>query len=124
MEIIKTHNELRVYKLALELAMEIFELSKSFPREEKYSLTNQIRRSSRSIASNIAEGYRLRRYPKSFVSKLSICEGEVAETQVWIEFSYSCNYLTSEQKLDLLSRYDNVLGMIVSMISKPNNWSI
>ena len=80
---IRTHNDLDVYGLSFEAAMEIFELTKRFPKEEIYSLTDQIRRSSRSVSGNIAEAWRFRRYPKSFVSKLSISEGEAAETQVW-----------------------------------------
>jgi len=123
MEIIKTHKDLRVYKLSFELAMKIYELSKSFPKEEKYSLTDQIRRSSRSVTANIAEAFRKRRYPKAFISKLSDAEGEAAETQTWIDFAYSCNYINSENKDDLLLKYDHVIGMIVVMITRPNNWS-
>lgn len=123
MELIKSHRELRVYKLSFELAMEIFEMSKSFPKEEKYSMTDQIRRSSRSVVANISEAFRKRRYPKSFIAKLSDAEGETAETQTWIDFAYSCNYITSEKRVDLLSKYEHVIGMIVVMISKPNNWS-
>lgn len=93
MEIIKNHKELEVYNLAFDLAMEVFELSKIFPKEGKYSLTDQIRRSSRSVCSNIAEAFRKRRYPKSFVSKLSDSETEATETQTWLEFANACEYL-------------------------------
>lgn len=123
MELIKSHKELRVYKLSFELAMEIFEVTKNFPKEEIFSLTDQIRRSSRSVVANISEAFRKRRYPKAFVAKLSDVEGEAAETQTWIEFAYSCNYITLEKRDDLLSKYDHVIGMVVIMISKPNNWS-
>lgn len=123
MDIIKTHKELRVYKLSFELAMDIFELSKNFPKDEKYSLTDQIRRSSRSVVANIAEAFRKRRYPKAFISKLSDSEGEAAETQTWIDFAFSCNYITLEKKEELSSKYEHVIGMLVVMISKPNNWS-
>ena len=123
MEIIKSHKELRVYKLSFDLAIEIFELSKNFPQEEKYSLTDQIRRSSRSVAANITEAFRKRRYPKSFVAKLSDAEGEAAETQTWIDFAFSCNYISFEKREELFSKYEHVIGMIVVMISKPNNWS-
>lgn len=123
MEIIKSHKELRVYQLSFDLAMEIFEMTKNFPKEERFSLTDQIRRSSRSVVANISEAFRKRRYPKSFVAKLSDVEGEAAETQTWIEFAYSCNYITLEKRDDLLSKYDHVIGMVVTMISKPNNWS-
>ena len=123
MEKIRTHKDLRVFQLSFELAMEIFELSKSFPVEEKYSLTDQIRRSSRSVPTNISEAFRKRRYPKSFVAKLSDSEGEAAETQVWLDFSLKCNYISEEKYEDLYSRYDKVIGMIVNMIISPENWS-
>jgi four helix bundle protein len=103
--------------------MEIFELSKSFPVEEKYSLTDQIRRSSRSVPANISEAFRKRRYPKAFVSKLSDAEGEAAETQVWLDFALKCKYISQEMREDLYSRYDNAIGMLVNMIISPENWS-
>ena len=99
------HKSLRVYQLAYELAMEIFHLSKSFRIEEKYSLTDQIRRSSRSVAVNIAEGYRKRQYPKMFVSKLADSDGEAAETQSWLDFSLDCGYVNQETHESLHSRY-------------------
>jgi len=123
MEKIRTHKDLRVFQLSFELAMEIFELSKSFPVEEKYSLTDQIRRSSRSVPTNITEAFRKRRYPKSFVAKLSDSEGEAAETQVWLDFALSCKYISCNERDDLYSRYDNVIGMLVVMINNPENWS-
>ena len=85
--------DLTVYKKAFKLAMEIFEISKTFPKEEIYSLTDQIRRSSRSVCANIAEAYRKRRYPKHFISKTSDSDSENSETQVWLEFSLNCNYI-------------------------------
>lgn len=91
--IVKLHRDLEVYQLAFAVAMEIFELSKKFPVEERYSLTDQIRRSSRSVCANLAEAWRKRRYQAAFVAKLSDCESEAAETQVWIEFAVKCNYL-------------------------------
>ncbi len=90
-----THRDLEVYQKALEAAMRIFELSKSFPKEEVYSLTNQIRRSSRSICANLAEAWRKRRYEAAFIAKLTDVEGEAAETQVWLEFSMKCGYIIS-----------------------------
>ena len=84
--------DLRVYQLAFDLAMEIFRLSKSFPQEERFSLTDQIRRSPRSVAANIAEGYRKKQYPKMFVSKMADADGEANETQVWINFATNCGY--------------------------------
>ena len=110
--------------MAFRAAMDIFEISKSFPKEERYSLTDQIRRSSRSVTSNIAEAFRKRRYPKSFVSKLSDSEGEAAETQVWLDYALVCNYISKEVHLDLYSRYDQILGKLVNMIRNPEKWSI
>src|SRR6185436_731155 len=106
------HKSLRVYQLAYELAMEIFHLSKSFPIEEKYSLTDQIRRSSRSVAVNIAEGYRKRQYPKMFVSKLADSDGEAAETQSWLDFSLDCGDVNQETHESLHSRYASVGAML------------
>ena len=88
---INSFRDLIVFQKAYKLAMEIFKLTKSFPKEEKYSLTDQIRRSSRSVSGNIAEAFRKRRYPKAFVAKLSDSEGEAAETQVWLDYALECN---------------------------------
>ncbi len=93
---IKTHRDLDVYKRAFDLAMQIFELSRHFPKEETYSLTDQMRRSSRSVCANLAEAWRKRRYQAAFIAKLCDCETEAAETQVWIEFAHRCNYLERE----------------------------
>jgi len=98
---IKIHDELDVHRLAFEAAMHIFEITKGFPREETYSLTDQMRRSSRSVCSNIAEAWRKRRYEASFVSKLNDAEAEAAETQTWIQFTNECNYLTKEVSREL-----------------------
>ncbi|MDO9577459.1 MAG: four helix bundle protein [Candidatus Cloacimonadales bacterium] len=123
MKLIHSHNELEVYQLAFEAAMEIFELTRSFPIEERYSLVDQIRRSSRSVASNIAEAFRKRRYPKAFVAKLSDSEGEAAETQVWLNFSYNCNYIDNIKKNKLEQKYDHIIGKLVNMIKFPEKWS-
>ena len=88
---IRVHTKLDVYKMAFEAANEIFRITCGFPKKERYSLTDQIRRSSRSVCANIAEVFRKRKYPKSFISKLSDAEGEAAETQVWIQLAFSCN---------------------------------
>ena len=101
------------YKLSFDSAMKIFELSKLFPKEEKYSLTDQIRRSSRSICANIAEAFRARRYEKSFVSKLTISECEAAETQVWLDFAFSCGYISKETPDNLFDKYDHIIAMLV-----------
>lgn len=123
MERIRTHRELRVYQLSFEAGMEIFRISKTFPKEEMYSLTDQIRRSSRSVSGNLAEAFRKRRYPKSFISKLSDAESEAAETQVWLDYALECEYLDSEAHAALNDKYDHIISMIVNMCNKPENWS-
>jgi four helix bundle protein len=121
---IRQHTDLEVYKKAFDAAMLIFELSKAFPKEETYSLTDQVRRSSRSVCANLAEAWRKRRYKAAFVSKLSDAESEAAETQVWIEFALKCDYLKADQAVPLYQVYDKVLRMLVSMINKPQSWII
>jgi len=116
--------DLRVYQLAFELAMQIFEESKHFPREEIYSLTDQVRRSSRSVATNVGEGYRKRRYPKMFVSKMADADGEATETQVWLDFTERCDYLSQRRQLDLLSGYAEVGRMLGGMIQHPERFAI
>ena len=119
---IQSHLDLDVYKLAFASAMHIFELSKQFLKEETYSLTDQIRRSSRSVCANIAEGWRKRRYEAAFVSKLSDAEAEAAETQTWLNFASACGYLPEDIKLELWQNYDHVIGKLVNMIFKPKPW--
>jgi four helix bundle protein len=119
---IVSHRELQVHCKAFDAAMELFGLSKSFPKEETYSLTDQARRSARSVCANVAEAWRKRRYPAAFVSKLSDAEAEAAETQVWIEFGVKCNYLNRDAAATLYKTYDEVLRMIVSMIAHPEPW--
>jgi len=121
---IKTHRDLDVYQMAFEAAMRIFELTKGFPKEETYSLTDQMRRSSRSVCSNIAEAWRKRRYKGAFVSKLNDAEAEAAETQVWLEFSVKCKYLDAAIGRELYTTYDNILGKLVNMIGHPEQWII
>ena len=123
MKLIRTHKELEVYQLAFHVAVEIYLISKMFPIEEKYSLTDQIRRSSRSVCSNIAEAFRKRRYPKSFISKLSDSEGEAAETQVWLDFAMEFGYIGKEKQELLYDNYDHILSQIVIMINSPEKWS-
>ena len=118
------HRDLEVYQKAFDAAMQIFELSKSFPKEETYSLTDQIRRSSRSVCANLAEAWRKRRYEKAFVSKLSDSEGEAAETQVWLEFAVRCDYLARESGQTLYQAYDQIIGTLVGMINHPETWVI
>lgn len=121
---IRSHTDLDVYRRAFEGAMQIFVLSQAFPKEETYSLMDQIRRSSRSVCANLAEAWRKRRYPNAFVSKLSDVESEAAETQVWLEFAVKCSYLNREDAAPLYQLYDSVLGTIVGMINRPEKWTI
>jgi four helix bundle protein len=121
---LKSHKDLIVFQSAIKLAIQIHELSKNFPPEEKYSLTDQLRRSSRSVAANIAEAFRKRRYPKSFISKLSDCEGEAAETQVWLYFVETFGYLDSLVTDELDDQYEHLLAQIVTMIQSPEKWSM
>jgi len=116
---LKGHRDLKVYQLAYDLAMEIFHLSRSFPREELYSLTDQIRRSSRGVAANIAEGFRKRRYPNHFVSKLTDCDAEATETQVWIDFACDCGYLSHANRNQLTLGYEEVGKMLSGMMANP-----
>jgi four helix bundle protein len=113
-----------VYKKAFEAAITVFELSKSFPREETYSLTDQIRRSSPSVCANLAEAWRKRRYEAAFVAKLSDSESEAAETQVWLEFAVKFGYLDRDAGASLYQAYDEVLRMLVAMINSPKSWII
>jgi four helix bundle protein len=119
---IQKHTDLDVYKKAFEAAMRIFENSKYFPKEETYSLTDQVRRSSRSVCANLAEAWRKRRYEAAFVAKLSDSESEAAETQVWLEFAVKCNYINRDLAATLYSEYDEIIRMIVAMINNPQNW--
>lgn len=120
---LKGHRDLKVYQLAYKLAMDIFNLSKSFPKEEKYSLTDQIRRSSRSVTANIAEGFRKRQYPKIFVSKLADADGEATETQVWLDFGKDCEYLNPEKHKELIKGYEEVGKMLGAMMSMPEKFT-
>ena len=122
-EKIRTHKDLKVYQLSFQAGMEIFELSKSFPKEERFSLTDQIRRSSRSVSGNIAEAFRKRRYPKSFVAKLSDAEGEAAETQVWLDYAHACHYIDSDKHIKLNDKYEHIISMIMTMEFNPDKWT-
>lgn len=121
---IGTHRDLEVYQLGFDAAMQIFDLTKAFPKEEIYALTDQMRRSSRSVCSNIAEAWRKRRYEAAFVSKLNDAEAEAAETQVWLDFAVQCKYLDEEVGRSLKKTYDSILGKLVNMILHPDQWII
>ncbi len=118
----KSYRELRVYQLAFKAAMRIYELSKAWPPEEKYSLTDQIRRASRSVCSNTAEAWRKRRYPNNFVSKLSDSDTEAAETEVWLDFALHCGYLAEEDHAELRDDYDHIGRMLSKMMDNPEVW--
>jgi four helix bundle protein len=121
-KLIKTHRDLEVYKISFHIAMQIPEKSKSFPVEERYSLTDQVRRSSRSVCANLGEAWRKRRYEASFISKLSDAEAEAAETQVWLEFAVRCGYLGVEIGEEIVASYENIIGKIISLINNPQPW--
>lgn len=116
------HQELEVYKKAFAAAMRIFDVSKSFPKDETYSLTDQVRRSSRSVCANIAEAWRKRRYKAAFIAKINDAEGESAETQTWIEFAVKCEYLEKETGRELFKEFDEIISMLVTMIAKNHLW--
>lgn len=121
-KLVRTHRDLEVYQLAFDAAMQVFDLSKSFPKQERYSLTDQIRRSSRSVCSNMAEAWRKRRYEAAFVSKLNDSEAEAAETQTWIEFAVKCEYVDRKTARELYQKYNQILGKIVTIVGRPDPW--
>ena len=116
------YKDLNVYQLAYELPMKIFTISVDFPKEERYSLTDQIRRSSRSVCSNIAEGYRKRIYSKHFVSKMTDADAEASETCVWLDFARDCNYIKENINIELTKKYEEVGRMLGSMINNPEKF--
>src|SRR6266576_2126079 len=121
---ITRHQNLDVYKRSFQAAMQIFEASKQFPKEETYSLTDQIRRSSRSVCANLAEAWRKRRYEAAFISKLSDAEGEAAETQVHLEFAFHHRYVSRDEFRSVDDAYEKICAQIVRMIDEPEKWLI
>lgn len=121
---IESFKDLIVYQKAYMLAMEIFELSCSFPKEEKYSLTDQIRRSSRSVAANLAETWAKRRYEKTFLSKLSDSFGEEQETEVWLDYSKDCGYIQKDTHEKIINEYLEVRKILISMMNNPDKWCL
>lgn len=119
---INSFKDLIVYQKAYNLAMQIFDISKGYPKEERYSLTDQIRRSSRSVTSNIAEAWAKRIYTKVFVNKLSDSLGEEFETEGWLDYSLDCNYIKKETHSLLIAEYDQVRKMLISMINSPEKF--
>jgi four helix bundle protein len=123
-EKIKSYRDLRVYQNAMDAAMEIYEISKKFPIEERYSLIDQIRRSSRSVCANLAEAWRKRRYKAAFIAKISDVETEACETQVWLEFALKCGYIEKSVNKNLDERYDYIIAQLIKIIESPDKWLI
>jgi len=121
---IQSHKELSVWRNAMDAAMKVFEITKGFPAEEKFSMTDQIRRSARSVAANLAEAWRKRRYKAAFVAKLNDAESEATETQTWIELAMRCKYIPDETAEELDEMYERIIGQIVVMINQPEKWTI
>ena len=124
MEAIKCYRDLRVNQKAFNVSLSIYELSKKFPKEEIYSLTSQIRRSSRSVSANIAEAFRRRRYPKSFSNKLNESETEASETQNWLDYCVKHNFIDTKTHQLLFNEYENIIGMLVNMQRTTDKWKI
>jgi four helix bundle protein len=116
------YKDLKVFQLSYKLAMDIFQITKTFPREERYSLTDQIRRSSRSVAANIAEAWKKRIYPKMFVCKIIDSTGEAGETEVWLDIAKNAGYLSVEKHKELSDGYDEVNRMLYGMVEKPEKF--
>ena len=119
---LRGYRDLQSYQLAYKLAMEIFNESKTFPKDECFSLTDQIRRSLRSVAANLAEGFRKRQYPNMFVSKLSDSDAEATETQVWLDFAHDCGYLSPERHSRLVAGYEKLGKMLGRMMAGPEKF--
>lgn len=111
-----------LYKKAFALSMEIFEVSKSFPKEEKYSLTDQVRRSSRSVCANLAEAYRKKRYPANFISKLTDCDAENSETGVWIDFAFACTYINETSYKDFIAKNEEVGKLLNHILNNSEKY--
>jgi four helix bundle protein len=122
--LVRSHTDLDVYQRAFAATMKVFDVSKSFPSEEKYSLTDQIRRSSRSVCANLAEAWRKRRYEAAFVSKLSDSEAEAAETQVWLQFAVECGYLPRQSTRAIYKEFDQIVGMLVRLANQSDTWVV
>lgn len=121
---IRTFRDLIVWQKAMEATMEVFRLTRSFPKTETFSLTDQILRSSRSVAANLSEAWRKRRYPAAWVSQLNVAEGEAAETQTHLDVALRCGYISSEDHAKLDASYEEILSMLVNMINNPEQWAI
>ncbi len=121
---IQSHKDLNVWQDAMDAAMSIYAVTKTFPPEEKYSLVDQIRRSSRSVAANLAEAWRKRRYEAAFKSKLNDAEAEASETQTWIEMAHRCSYIDKQTAENLDRKYEHILSRLVHMSRDSSNWTL
>jgi len=121
---IRSHKELNVWRNAMDAAMRIFEMTKDFPADEKFSLVDQIRRASRSVAANLAEAWRKRRYQAAFLAKLNDAESEATETQTWVEFASRCGYISGDTVKELDELYEQIIGQVVLMINQPEKWTL
>ena len=121
---IESYRDLRVYQAAISACMKIFKITKTFPKEEMYSMTDQVRRSSRSVCTNIGEGWRRRRYKAAFVAKLNDSETEATETQVWLELAQKSDYITLEFYDEMFNEYETIFAQLVVMINQPEKWII
>jgi four helix bundle protein len=121
---VKTYKDLRVYNLAFDAAMEIFHATKGFPVEEKYSLVDQMRRSSRSVCANIVEAWRKRRYQKAFILRLNDSESEACETQVWLQFARACDYIDVDMEAELDDRYSHIISQLYLMMNNADKWTL
>lgn len=120
---VKRVEELRVYKRGFKAAMQIYGFSKRWPKEERYALTDQIRRSSRAVCANLAEAWRKWRYPRHFISRLSDADAEAAETRTWLRFAHKCGYLDDTAFDELDQTYNRICGGLVTMMKKPEPWT-
>jgi len=120
--LVRNHFDWDIFKQAYQSSMQVFRLTKTFPLEERYSLTDQVRRSSRGVCANLAEAWRRRRYEGMFLMRLNDAEAEAAETQTWLAFAVSCEYVSREEVADLVSVYDTIIGTIVNITRNPSPW--
>jgi four helix bundle protein len=123
-DVIKTYRELNVYQNAMNTAMELCEITKGFPVEERYSMIDQMRRPSRSVCTNIAESWRKRRYRAAFIAKLNDAESEACETQVWIEFAHNCGFIDKPVSDRIDDTYEHIISQLVKMIEDADRWLI
>jgi four helix bundle protein len=121
---VQTHRDLDVYRKAFDAAMSIFEITRDFPKDQRYSLTDQIRRASRSVCANLAEGWRKRCYRAAFIAKVVDAEAEAGETQAWLEFAVQCQYADRDRAAALYHTYHEIIGTLVGMRTHPESWIV